>query len=77
MFLGPIVVNVLGIKVNVLDRNSSMNLAPSPRVDTFLTFKQNYGNGEENGDFAVVNVPINFVNDMDFNDTNSQKTSII
>ncbi|PWA13444.1 hypothetical protein DCC39_00705 [Pueribacillus theae] len=77
MFFGPLVVNVFGIKVNAMDRNSSMNLAPSPRVDTFLTFKQNYGLGEENGDFSLVNLPLNFVNDSDVNDTNAQKSSIV
>lgn len=77
VFFGPVAVNVLAIKVNAMDRNSSMNLAPSPRVDTFLTFKQNYGLGEENGDFTITNVPLNLVNDLDANDSNSQKTSFI
>lgn len=77
MFFGPLVVNVLGIKVNTMDRNSSMNLAPSPRVDTFLTMKQTYGLGEENGDFSIVNLPLNFVNDSDVYDTNAQKTSVV
>ncbi|MDY0404985.1 hypothetical protein P5G51_005835 [Virgibacillus sp. 179-BFC.A HS] len=60
-----------------MDRNSSLNMAPSPRVDTFLTMKQNYGLGEENGDFQIVNVPLDLVNDTDVNDTNGQKTSVV
>ncbi|MCR2821735.1 hypothetical protein [Lederbergia panacisoli] len=77
MVFGPVVINVLGFKVNAMDRNASLNLAASPRVDTFLVVKQNYGFGEENGDFVINNVPLNLVNDMDVNDTNSQKTSIV
>ncbi|MBW8348783.1 hypothetical protein K0H71_04860 [Bacillus sp. IITD106] len=77
MVLGPVVINVLGFKVNAMDRNSSLNFAASPRIDTFLTTKQNYGFGEENGDFNLNNVPLSLVNDMDVNDSNSQKTSIV
>ncbi|MBS4219618.1 hypothetical protein KHA96_14980 [Bacillus sp. FJAT-49711] len=77
MVFGPVIINILGFKVNAMDRNASLNFAASPRIDTFLTNKQNYGFGEENGDFVINNVPLNLVNDMDVNDTNSQKTSIV
>ncbi len=77
LVFGPMVVNLLAFKVNAMDRNSSLNFAPSQRIDNFQAVKQNYGLGEENGDFSIMNVPLSVVNDMDVNDTNSQKSSII
>ena len=74
---GPVVINLLVFKVNTMDRNASVNLAASARFDVFLSNKQNYGLGEENGDFSIMNVPLNLVNDQDVNDSNSQKTSVI
>ncbi|VEF47684.1 YocN [Bacillus freudenreichii] len=74
---GPVVINLLVFKVNTMDRNASVNLAASARFDVFLANKQNYGLGEENGDFSIMNVPLNLVNDQDVNDTNAQKTSVI
>ncbi|WP_144463304.1 hypothetical protein [Siminovitchia fortis] len=74
---GPVVINLLAFKVNTLDRNAPINMAASARFDVFLSNKQNYGLGEENGDFAITNVPLNLVNDQDVNDTNAQKTSVI
>ncbi|RST76536.1 hypothetical protein D4T97_004310 [Siminovitchia acidinfaciens] len=74
---GPVVINLLAFKVNTMDRNASVNMAPSARFDVFLNNKQNYGLGEENGDFSIMNVPLNLVNDQDVNDTNAQKTSVI
>lgn len=77
VLFGPVVVNLLALKVNVLDRGSSLSMGPNQQLDFFLSNKQNYGLGEENGDFSLVNCPLNIVNDSDVSDSNSQKTSMI
>jgi hypothetical protein len=77
VLFGPVVVNLITFKVNVLDRGSSLSFGPSQRIDEFLSNKQNQGFGEENGDFCFSNTPINLVNDSDVTDSNSIKTSAV
>ncbi|UOQ44042.1 hypothetical protein MUN89_19595 [Halobacillus salinarum] len=73
----PSVVNILGFKVNVLDRSSTIAFAGLQQTDFFLSTKRNMGFGEQNGDLACVNVPINFVADPDVLDSNSTKGSVV
>ncbi|MFQ3544198.1 hypothetical protein Q7A53_08925 [Halobacillus rhizosphaerae] len=77
MLFAPSVVNLLGFKVNVLDRSSLISFAGVQQTDFFLSTKRNQGFGEQNGDLSPVNVPINFVADPDVLDSNSTKGSFV
>jgi len=71
------VVNVLGFKVNNMDRLSTLSLGPLQQIDVFESTKRNQGFGEQNGDLTAINVPVNYVLDTDLSDAASQKTSVI
>lgn len=58
MIFAPMSINLLGFKVNVLDRSSSVNLGPNQQIDIFVSTKQNYGFGEEIGDLSPVYLPL-------------------
>jgi len=73
----PMVVNLLGFKVNVLDRASQLSFGPSQQVDTFLSTKRNMGFGEDNGDFSPVFMPLNIILDQDLIESNAAKTSAV
>jgi pimeloyl-CoA synthetase len=77
MNFAPMVVNFLGMKINTLDHDSAATVGPYLQVDTFVSEKRNYGFGEENGDFAFINIPISAVNDPDVIDSTSAKGSVI
>ncbi|WP_051529992.1 hypothetical protein [Anoxybacteroides tepidamans] len=60
-----------------MDRGSSVSFGPMQQIDLLLSNKQNQGFGEDNGDVSFLNIPVAVVNDSDFSDTNSGKTSVI
>ncbi|WP_226659166.1 hypothetical protein [Pseudalkalibacillus hwajinpoensis] len=77
MIFAPTVINLLGFKVNILERNSMINFAPTQQADVFLSTKRNQGFGEENGDVTAVYIPISYVVDADVSDSNSIKNSVV
>lgn len=77
MLLSPVVLNVLGFKINSLDHLSNFVMGANQQTDLYLSNKRNQGFGEDNGDFNSINFPVNSTADMDFLDANSQKTSFI
>jgi hypothetical protein len=77
MNFAPMVVNLLGIKLNVLDHTSLMNMGPNQFIDQFVSYKRNQGFGEQNGDLSPVLVPISYINDPDLSDSWTAKNSII
>ena len=77
VLFGPVVVNLLAVKVNTIDRSGTLSFGPTQQIDYFLANKQNQGFGEENGDITFNNVPLSIVIDQDVNDSNSAKTSVI
>ncbi|TGB01986.1 hypothetical protein [Halobacillus salinus] len=77
MMFAPSIVNILGFKVNVIERSSFISFAAVQQADIFLSTKRNQGFGDQNGDISPVNVPINFVADPDVLDSNSIKNSVI
>lgn len=77
IIFAPMVVNMLGMKVNVMDRASTISYGPVQQVDWFLSTKRNQGYGEENGDLSPVFAPIDIVNDPDISDSNSIKNSAV
>ncbi len=77
MNFAPMVVNFLGIKVNVLEHESSFTIGPFFQLDTFVSEKRNYGFGEENGDLVLINIPISGITDTDLIDAASVKNSVV
>lgn len=77
MNFAPMVVNLLGFKVNVLDRASSFTIGPSQQLDTFLATKRNMGFGEDNGDLSPTYLPLNLIMDQDLLDNASSKQSAV
>ncbi|MFY4774759.1 hypothetical protein [Metabacillus sp. RGM 3146] len=77
MIFSPMVLNVMGFKVNVIDRSGTLNIGTLQQIDYFLSVKQNQGFGEENGDIAPIYLPISSVFDPDVSDSNSWKNSVV
>ncbi|HEX7056784.1 MAG TPA: hypothetical protein VF260_06265 [Bacilli bacterium] len=77
MNFAPMAVNLLGFKVNVLDRSSVVTLGPNQQTDLFLSTKRNMGYGEANGDFSPTFFPVTFILDSDLAESNASKGSVI
>jgi hypothetical protein len=77
MNFAPMIVNLLGVKLNVLDHASLMNMGPNQFIDQFVSYKRNQGFGEQNGDLSPILVPISYINDSDLSDNWTAKHSII
>lgn len=77
MNFAPMAINMLGFKVNSMDRASTVSLGPIQQVGFFLSTKRNQGFGEQNGDVNAITLPINSVIDPDVIDVSSQKNSIV
>ncbi|MDQ1145957.1 MAG: hypothetical protein ABGX20_11920 [Bacillus sp. (in: firmicutes)] len=77
MIFAPMIVNVGGLKVNVLDHGSLLNTGPNQFLDHFISYKRNQGYGEQNGDFVPMIIPISYILDSDLNDSNAVKNSIL
>jgi len=73
MNFAPAVVNVLGFKVNTLDRNSILSFGPLQQADYFQSNKRNQAFGEQNGDGTIILFPLNLLSDQDIYDANSVK----
>lgn len=71
------VVNLLGIKLNVIDHSSILNMGPNQSIDQFVSYKRNQGFGEQNGDIAPILIPICFINDSDISDSWTAKNSLL
>ncbi|SCC36015.1 hypothetical protein SAMN04488137_3714 [Fictibacillus solisalsi] len=77
VLFSPMVVNMLGFKVNTMDRSATLGFGPVQQLDLFSSNKINQGFGEDNGDLTVVNLPIIWVADQDVIDSNSVKNSVL
>ncbi len=77
MLFSPMVVNMLGFKVNTMDRSATLSFGPIQQLDLFSSNKINQGFGEDNGDLTVVNLPIIWVADQDVIDAASVKNSVL
>jgi len=73
----PMVVNLLGFKVNVAERNTIISLGPVGQVDLFQSNKRIQGYGEQNGDLSPVYLPVNGVSNPVVIDSNSVKSSTV
>jgi hypothetical protein len=72
-----VVVNLLGFKVNLFERNSILSFGPVQEIDIYLSTKRNQGFGEQNGDLTTTIAPLNIANDQDVSDSNSAKGSVV
>ncbi|MGG3468859.1 hypothetical protein ABES02_15425 [Neobacillus pocheonensis] len=77
MLFAPMVVNLLGFKVNIVDQGSNIVMGPNQQLDLFVSTKRNQGFGELNGDVSTVNIPIQAVTDQDVIDSASAKNSVV
>jgi hypothetical protein len=77
MTFAPVVLNILGIKINSLDHGAVVNLGPSQHLDIFVSYKRNQGIGEQNGDLAPTLLPQSGVWDTDFIDSPTVKSSFL
>jgi len=77
MLFAPQVINLLGFKVNVNERNANLSIGSIQQVDSFVSTKKNNALGDQFGDLLTILFPINFLNDSDLNDSNSAKNSLV
>lgn len=77
MIIAPMAVNLLGFKINTIDNAAFSNLGPNQFIDQLVTYKRNYGVGEQNGDISPINIPISWVIDPDISESNAAKNSVI
>ncbi|MBM7653312.1 hypothetical protein JOC76_002772 [Neobacillus cucumis] len=77
MIFAPMNVNFGGMKVNVLDHGSILNMGPNQMTDFFISYKRNQGYGEQNGDIAPMLIPISLILDNDLSDSPTVKNSIL
>jgi hypothetical protein len=77
VLFAPVVINVLGIKINALDHSAVMNMGPNQHIDLFVSYKRNQGIGEQNGDASPIFIPISWVTDADISDSPTIKNSFV
>ena len=77
MIFAPMVVNLLGFKVNAIDHSSVVSFGPNQFIDQFVSYKRNQGFGEQNGDLSPTYLPLNFIFDPDGIDSPTVKNSVI
>ncbi|WP_144555995.1 spore germination protein [Bacillus sp. X1(2014)] len=76
-FISPMVINVLGVKINSLDNGAVANTGSLQVIDQFVTYKRNQAFGEVLGDLSPVNLSSNTVIDPDVSDSNAVKNSVV
>ncbi|HHY71978.1 MAG TPA: hypothetical protein GX497_01885 [Bacillus bacterium] len=77
VFLSPMVVNVLGFKINSMDNGANANMGPFQLIDQLVTYKRNQAFGEQNGDLSPIAFPTAAVFDPDASDSNAIKNSVV
>jgi hypothetical protein len=76
-FISPMVINVLGFKINTMDNGAVANMGSLQLIDQFVSYKRNQAFGEQNGDLSPINIPAAVVLDPDLSDSNSVKNSVV
>ncbi len=77
MTFAPVVLNILGIKINALDHGAVVNIGSSQHLDQCVSYKRNQGIGEQNGDISATLQPQSGVWDMDLIDSPTNKSSFL
>lgn len=76
-FISPMVINVLGVKINSNDNGAIANTGSLQLIDQFISYKRNQAFGELIGDLSPVNLSSNTVVDPDVSDSNAVKNSVV
>ncbi|MFL6557840.1 MAG: spore germination protein [Bacillus sp. (in: firmicutes)] len=76
-FISPMVINVLGFKINSIDNGAVANMGSLQLIDQFISYKRNQAFGEVIGDLSPVNLSSNNVIDPDVSDSNAVKNSVV
>ncbi|KMY53887.1 hypothetical protein AC623_07810 [Bacillus sp. FJAT-27231] len=76
-FITPMVINVLGFKINTMDNGAVANMGSVQFIDQFVSYKRNQAFGEQNGDLSPVGIPTAAIFDPDGNDSSSVKNSVV
>ncbi|MBB6447079.1 hypothetical protein [Bacillus benzoevorans] len=71
----PVVLNIVGIKLNTMDNGAVVNLGPSQHLDQFISYKRSQGIGEQNGDISPTILSQSLVWDADLIDSPTLKSS--
>ncbi|WP_303982033.1 spore germination protein [Niallia circulans] len=77
VLVSPVVINVLGYKINSVDNGAIANMGSLQSIDKLISYKRNQGFGELIGDLSPVNLPANVIIDPDVSDSNAIKNSVI
>jgi len=77
LFISPMVINVLGFKINSIDNGAVANMGSLQLIDQFISYKRNQAFGEVLGDLSPVNLSSNNVIDPDVSDSNAVKNSVV
>jgi hypothetical protein len=77
VLISPVVINVLGYKINSIDNGAVANMGSLQSIDKFVAYKRNQAFGEQNGDLSPVNLPSNAIIDPDVSDSNAIKNSVV
>ncbi|MBB6447080.1 hypothetical protein [Bacillus benzoevorans] len=77
VFISPMVINVLGFKINTIDNGAVANMGSLQLIDQFISYKRNQSVGEQNGDLSPINFPIAAIFDPDGADSNTIKNSVV
>jgi hypothetical protein len=77
LFISPMVINVLGFKINSIDNGAVANMGSLQLIDQFISYKRNQAFGEVIGDLSPVNLSSNNVIDPDVSDSNAVKNSVV
>lgn len=77
MTFAPVVLNIIGIKINAIDHGAVVNLGASQHFDLCVSYKRNQGFGEQNGDIAPTVQSQYAVWDMDLIDNPTVKSSFL
>ncbi|KIL42514.1 hypothetical protein SD70_01095 [Gordoniibacillus kamchatkensis] len=77
MHFTPVVINIVGFKINALDHSAVFNMGPSQHLDVFVSYKRSQGIGEQNGDTSPIFLPLSWVTDCDISDSPTMKNSAL
>lgn len=76
VFISPMVINVLGFKVNTVDNGGVANMGSLQLISQLVSYKRNQAFGEQNGDLSPVNILTAGLFDPDGADSNTIKNSV-
>ncbi|MGI6603716.1 MAG: hypothetical protein GX062_01895 [Firmicutes bacterium] len=71
----PAIINLLGLRVTVVDRSSTLSLGPLQQTEFFVSTKRNMS-AEINGDLSSDFIPRFIILDSDFADANANSIEV-